>query len=89
MEKRSRRRIRDLVTHMAFQGLVANEIGCVRTSMMAGNKRSLKRAEYRGTWVGWREGSPVVTSRLPNETLIDRLCAEAEFVATAEIKMKS
>ena len=47
MEKRSRRRIRDLVTHMAFQGLVANEIGCVRTSMMAGNKRSLKRAEYR------------------------------------------
>jgi hypothetical protein len=47
MEKRSRRRIRDLVTHMAFQGLDVNEIGCVRTSMMARNKRSLKWAEYR------------------------------------------
>ena len=42
-----------------------------------------------GTWVRWREGSSVVSSGLPNETLIDRLCAEAEFVSTAEIKMKS
>ena len=35
MEKRSHRRIRDLVAHTAFQGLDANEIGCVRISMMA------------------------------------------------------
>jgi hypothetical protein len=35
MEKRSRRRIRDLVTHLAFQGLSENEIGCARISMMA------------------------------------------------------
>jgi hypothetical protein len=51
--------------------------------------RSSPKSRRTGTWVGWREGSPVVTSRLSNETLIDRLCAEAEFVATAEIKMKS
>ena len=37
MEKRSHRRIRDLVAHTAFQGLDANEIGCVRISIMAGS----------------------------------------------------
>src|SRR5512132_4089221 len=35
MEKRSRRRIRDLVALPAFQGLSHNEIGCARISMMA------------------------------------------------------
>ena len=35
MEKRSRRRTRDLVTQPASQGLSENEIGCVRISMMA------------------------------------------------------
>ena len=35
MEKRSRRRIRDLVTQAASQGLSENEIGCARISMMA------------------------------------------------------
>jgi hypothetical protein len=39
MEKRSHRRIRDLVAHTAFQGLDVNEIGCVRISMMAGSNR--------------------------------------------------
>ena len=34
MEKRSRRRIRDLVALAAFQGLSQNEIGCARISMM-------------------------------------------------------
>jgi hypothetical protein len=38
MEKRSDRHIRDLVAHAAFQGLDANEIGCVRISMMAGSR---------------------------------------------------
>ena len=42
MEKRSRRRIRDLVTHSASQGLSENEIGCARISMMAkSNERSI------------------------------------------------
>jgi hypothetical protein len=40
MEKRSRRRIRDLVALTAIQGLSENEIGCARISMMA---RSRKR----------------------------------------------
>jgi len=35
MEKRSRRRISDLVAHTASQGLVANENRCARISMMA------------------------------------------------------
>ena len=35
MEKRSRRRTRDLVTQTASQGLSQNEIGCARISMMA------------------------------------------------------
>ena len=35
MEKRSRRRIGDLVALAAFQGLSENEIGCARRSMMA------------------------------------------------------
>src|SRR3974390_680327 len=35
MEKRSHRRICDLDVLAAFQGLVANEIGCARISMMA------------------------------------------------------
>jgi len=35
MEKRSRRRIRDLVALAAFQGLSENEIGCARITMMA------------------------------------------------------
>jgi hypothetical protein len=37
MEKRSRRRTRDLVTQAASQGLSQNEIGCARISMMAGS----------------------------------------------------
>src|SRR5208283_5317529 len=38
MEKRSRRRTRDLVTQPAIQGLSENEIGCARISMMARSK---------------------------------------------------
>ena len=37
MEKRSRRRVRDLVARPAFQGLSENEIGRARMSMMARN----------------------------------------------------
>src|ERR1700687_291260 len=44
MEKRSRRRTRDLVTQPAIQGLSQNEIGCARISMMA---RSTK-APFKG-----------------------------------------
>ena len=41
MEKRSRRRTRDLVTQPASQGLSQNEIGCVRISMIAKSMNAL------------------------------------------------
>ena len=41
MEKRSRRRTRDLVTQAASQGLSENEIGCARISMMAKSTNAL------------------------------------------------
>jgi hypothetical protein len=41
MEKRSRRRIRDLVTQSASQGLSQNEIGCARIAMMAKSMNAL------------------------------------------------
>src|SRR5438034_8434541 len=41
MEKRSRRRIRDLVPQSASQGLSQNEIGCARNSMMAMSTNAL------------------------------------------------
>ena len=48
MEKRSRRRIGDLVALAAFQGLSENEIGCARISMMARSDGcSNSRASYR------------------------------------------
>src|ERR1700730_15301639 len=48
MEKRSHRRIRDLDVLTAFRGLVANEIGCARISMMASEQETLPQwAEYR------------------------------------------
>jgi hypothetical protein len=51
MEKRSHRRIRDLVALAAFQGLDANEIGCARISMMAmeQNAPAKGRIQMRGT----------------------------------------
>ena len=51
MEKRSHRRIRDLDVFAASQGLVANEIGCVRISMVAReqNTRSMGRIQMRKT----------------------------------------
>jgi hypothetical protein len=41
MEKRSRRRTRDLVTQPASQGLSENEIGCARISIMAKSMNAL------------------------------------------------
>src|SRR6516164_437326 len=51
MEKRFHRRIRDLVARLASSGLDANEIGCVRISMMARSNtlRSTGRIQMRET----------------------------------------
>ena len=40
MEKRSRRRAPDQVTHPAFEGRDENEIGCARISIMAKSKNA-------------------------------------------------
>ena len=47
MEKRSRRRVPELVTRPAFQGLSENEIGRARISMMASNATFRSRAGYK------------------------------------------
>ena len=41
MEKRSRRRTRDLVTQPASQGLSQNETGCARIPRMAKSRNAL------------------------------------------------
>jgi hypothetical protein len=47
MEERSRRRVRDLVTQLAFEGLSENEIGRARISIMARSNPLHRRAGYR------------------------------------------
>src|ERR1700740_1512061 len=47
MGERSRRRVRDLVTQLAFEGLSENEIGRARISMMAKSDLLHARAGYR------------------------------------------
>ena len=65
MEKRSHRRIRDLDILTAFQGLVANEIGCARISMMAREHETLLQgAEYRcARPINSRSSNPACTAR--------------------------
>ena len=47
MGERSRRRIRDLVARLAFEGLSENEIGCARISILARSNPLHQRAGYR------------------------------------------
>src|ERR1700746_2027953 len=47
MGERSRRRVRDLVTQLAFEGLSENEIGRARISMLARSDLLHARAGYR------------------------------------------
>src|ERR1700746_1793434 len=47
MGERSRRRVRDLVTQLAFEGLSENEIGRARISIMARSDLLHARAGYR------------------------------------------
>src|SRR5215467_3529282 len=47
MGERSRRRVRDLVTQLAFEGLSENEIGRARISMVARSDPLHARAGYR------------------------------------------
>src|ERR1700756_3761192 len=47
MGERSRRRVRDLVTQLAFEGLSENQIGRARISIMARSDLLHARAGYR------------------------------------------
>ena len=70
MEKRSRRRTRDLVTQPASQGLSENENGCVRISMMAKSMNALftGRIQKRKT-----QSPPSLTSGLQHTAGQDRV----------------
>jgi hypothetical protein len=61
MEKRSRRRIRDLVTQLASQGLSENENGRARISMMA---KSNERSTHGPDTEAQDQSSPSLTSGL-------------------------
>ena len=74
MEKRSRRRARDLVTQLASQGLSQNEIGCVRISMMA---KSMN-APFTGR-IQKRKTNPIHHSHLTCKTRPVRPGLWAEF----------
>src|SRR5215467_14869784 len=79
MEKRSRRRIRDLVARPASLGLSENEIGCARISMMARNTnvpfkgRIQKRKTYH---------LQIITFRLQRAAGPYRACQTAPRPAT-------
>src|SRR5262245_50343574 len=72
MEKRSRRRIRDLVARPASLGLSENEIGCARISMMARNTnvpfkgRIQKRKTYHLQIITFRLQRPAGPYRSAN-----------------------
>src|SRR6516162_5545299 len=76
MEKRSRRRIRDLVARPASLGLSENEIGCARISMMARDTnvpfkgRIQKRKTYH---------LQIITFRLQRAAGPYRSCHEPSF----------
>src|SRR5262249_1880054 len=83
MEKRSRRRIRDLVARPASLGLSENEIGCARISMMARNTnvpfkgRIQKRKTYHLQIITFRlqrAAGPYSGARARNRCVIAR-CA--------------
>src|SRR5260370_33485595 len=90
MEKRSRRRVPDLVARPAFQGLSENEIGRARISMMARNtnvpfkgriqKRKTNRLQILKSDLQRTAGpySRAISShRMPALTFFNRFCGSA------------
>ena len=74
MEKRSRRRIRNLVALAAFKGLSENEIGCARISMMA---RSTN-APCKGRIQMRKTNSSICSHSACNARLVHTVGSEAE-----------
>jgi len=91
MEKRSRRRVPELVTRLAFQGLSENEIGRARISMMARNAnvpfkgRIQKRKTYHLQIITFglqRAAGPyswVKSSKAQNEQIFSGLPPKADL----------
>src|SRR5262245_3509203 len=78
MDKRSRRRIRDLVARPASLGLSENETGCARISMMARNTnvpfkgRIQKRKTYHLQIITFRLQRAAGPYRSANSGLLER-----------------
>ena len=91
MEKRSRRRIRDLVARPASLGLSENEIGCARISIMARNTnvpfkgRIQKRKTYHLQIITFRlQRAAGRSSRTPCVVRSTRLHAPTQLVPAFE-----
>ena len=80
MEKRSHRRIRDLVAHTAFQGLDANEIGCVRISMMARSKTAPEKGRIQMSETSYLQISHI---RLATHGRSIQMCQSRAFAGYA------
>src|SRR5438046_10081073 len=75
MEKRSRRRTRDLVAQAASQSLSENEIGCARISMMARSKN----APFKGRIQKRKTLSLRCSFRLATHGRSIQMCQERPF----------
>jgi len=82
MEKRSHRRIRDLVAHTAFQGLDANEIGCVRISMMARSKTAPEKGRIQMSETSYLQISHI---RLATHGRSIQMCQSRHFAQASFI----
>jgi hypothetical protein len=82
MEKRSRRRIRDLVTQSASQGLSQNEIGGARISMMAKSTNALFTGRIQK-----RKTNPLHHSHLAcNTRPVHTVGSKADILAPADVR---
>src|SRR3984893_15528662 len=92
MEKRARRRIRDLVALAAFQGLSENEIGCARISMMArsdaapfkGRIQNRKTNHLQIITFGLRRTAGPYKSAISGSCIAARTLLFGQLVAAAE-----
>jgi len=93
MEKRSRRRTRDLVTQPAIQGLSENEIGCARISMMARSKTAPFKGRIQKRKTKRLHSSHLACNTRPVSIATDPLGAGADqcllFPASDQIADKS
>ena len=99
MEKRSRRRIRDLVARPASLGLSENEIGCARISMVARNTnvpfkgRIQKRKTYHLQIITFRlqrAAGPYSRAKTGREQLQHHaVCGRQSYSITSSARNKS